>query len=182
MHFSAWLHQHYKEKGPVRWLAFALEALAALALALLMLLTCADVIGRYFFSNAVDGAVEMTEIAIAIIVFAEIPVITWRATHVVVDIMDNHLGPAWVRAMEVLSVLLISTALFFLGQQVFAQAARSIRRNEVTEHLQMPTGYVVQYIGAMCWIAAAGTLGWGLYRLFAGRTPGHGSDAQDIPQ
>lgn len=170
MRFSAWLHEHYKEKGPVRWLAFALEALAALTLALLMLLTCADVVGRYFFSNAVDGAVEMTEIAIAIIVFAEIPVITWRATHVVVDIMDGFFGPVWVRAMEALSVLLISVALYFLGQQVFAQAARSIRRHEVTEHLQMPLGYVVQYIGLMCWVAAAGTLGWGLYRLFAGRT------------
>jgi TRAP-type C4-dicarboxylate transport system permease small subunit len=173
MRFTAWLHEHYKEKGPLRWLTFALEALAALTLALRMLLTCADVIGRYFFSNAVDGAVEMTEIAIAIIVFAEIPVITWRATHVVVDIMDNHFGPAWVRSMEVLSVMLISSMLFFLGQQIFLQAARSIRRNEVTEHLQMPTGYVVQYIGLMCWVAAAGTLGWGLYRLVAGRSPAH---------
>jgi divalent metal cation (Fe/Co/Zn/Cd) transporter len=73
--------------------------------------------------------------------------------------------------MEALSVLLISVALYFLGQQVFVQAARSLRRHEVTEHLQMPLGYVVQYIGLMCWVAAAGTLGWGLYRLFAGRRP-----------
>jgi hypothetical protein len=29
----------------------------------------------------------------------------------------------------------------------------------------------MQYIGLMCWVAAAGTLGWGLYRLFAGRRP-----------
>jgi arginyl-tRNA synthetase len=46
MRFTAWLHEHYKEKGPLRWLTFALEALAALTLALLMLLTCADVVDR----------------------------------------------------------------------------------------------------------------------------------------
>lgn len=169
MHFSTWLHSHYKEKGPVLWLAFALEALAALVLVLLMLLTCADVVGRYFFSNAVDGAVEMTEIAIAVIVFAEIPVITWRGTHVVVDIMDNFFGQAWVKLLESLSAVVITAALYFLGERIFVEAARSLRRNEVTEHLQLPIGYVIQYIGVMCWIAAAGTLTWGIYRLFRGR-------------
>ncbi|NVK42358.1 MAG: TRAP transporter small permease [Oceanospirillaceae bacterium] len=166
MSFSTWLHEHYKEKGPVMWLAFALEALAALALVLLMFLTCADVIGRYFFSNAVDGAVEMTEIAIAIIVFAEIPVITWRGAHVVVDIMDNIFGNALVTFLEGLSNVVIAAAFYFLGNRIFVEAARSMRRNEVTEHLQLPIGYVIQYIGVMCWIAAAGTLVWGLYRLY----------------
>ncbi|GGO79199.1 hypothetical protein GCM10011348_12880 [Marinobacterium nitratireducens] len=169
MPFSAWLREHYREKGPMKLLAFALEALAALALALLMLLTCADVIGRYFFSNAVDGAVEMTEIAIAVIVFAEIPVITWRGTHVVVDIMDNAFGPTLVRFLESLTSLIIAAALYFLGNRIFVEAARSLRRGEVTEHLQLPVGYVIQYIGVMCWVAAAGTLVWSACRLYERR-------------
>jgi len=153
----------------MKWLAFSLEALAALVLLLLMLLTCADVIGRYFFSNAVDGAVEMTEIAIALIVFAEIPVITWRGTHVVVDIMDNFFGSAGVKLLDGLSSIVIAGALYFLGDRIFVEAARSMRRGEVTEHLQLPIGYVIQYIGAMCWVAAAGTLIWGIYRLYGRR-------------
>lgn len=74
MTFETWLSEHYQEKGPVKWLAFLLECVTAVVLLGLMLLTCADVIGRYFFDNAVDGAVEITEIALAVVVFAELPV------------------------------------------------------------------------------------------------------------
>ena len=88
MTFSAWIAAHYEEKGPVAWLAFFLELIAAVTLFLLMLLTCADVFGRYFLDNAVDGTTELTEMGIAILVFAEMPVITWRGGHVVVDILD----------------------------------------------------------------------------------------------
>ena len=64
MTFSAWLSAHYEEQGPIKWLAFALELIAAVTLMALMLLTCADVVGRYFFDNSVDGATELTEIEI----------------------------------------------------------------------------------------------------------------------
>ena len=89
MSFSAWLSTHYEEEGLVKWLAFFLEVVAALTLFALMILTCTDVLGRYLFNNALDGASELTEICIAIIVFAEMPIITWRGGHVVVDIIDS---------------------------------------------------------------------------------------------
>ncbi|GGB84011.1 hypothetical protein GCM10011352_07320 [Marinobacterium zhoushanense] len=165
MHFSQWLHLHYHEKGPMAWLAFLLEALAGALLLALVLLTCVDVFGRYFFGNAVDGATEMTEIALAIIVFAEIPVITWRGTHVVIDVLDNLFG-RWVKGLETLSALLIAAMLYLLGDTIMTQAARSLRRNVTTEYLHIPVGDIIQYIGIMCWLTAACTLSWGIYRIF----------------
>lgn len=51
MSFSAWITAHYEEKGPVVWLAFFLELVAAITLFFMMMLTCADVFGRYFLGN-----------------------------------------------------------------------------------------------------------------------------------
>lgn len=165
MAFSAWLSTHYEEKGPVIWLAFFLELIAALTLFFLMALTCADVFGRYFLGNAVDGATEMTEMGIAILVFAEMPIITWRGGHVVVDILDRMLGNTLIKILGLLSALLISTCLYFLAWRIFQLAERSIRRHEVTEFLEMPVGYIVEYIAFMSWATAALMITYGVYRL-----------------
>jgi TRAP-type C4-dicarboxylate transport system permease small subunit len=163
MAFSAWLTAHYEEKGPVRWLAFALELVAAVTLFLLMFLTCADVVGRYFFGNSVDGTTELTEIGIAILVFAEMPIITWRGGHVVVDILDKMWGSVAVKVLGLLSALLMSSAMYFLGVRIFELAERSLRRDEITELLEIPVGYIVQYIAVMSWATAALMITYGIY-------------------
>lgn len=163
MAFSAWLTAHYEEKGPVRWLAFALELVAAVTLFLLMFLTCADVVGRYFFGNSVDGTTELTEIGIAILVFAEMPVITWRGGHVVVDILDKMWGSVALKVLGLLSAFLMSSAMYFLGVRIFELAARSLRRDEITELLEIPVGYIVQYIAVMSWATAALMITYGIY-------------------
>ena len=165
MAFSAWITAHYEEKGPVAWLAFFLELIAALTLFFLMVLTCADVFGRYFLDNAVDGTTELTEMGIAILVFAEMPIVTWRGGHVVVDILDRMLGNTTIKVLGLLSAFLMSTSLYFLAVRIFELAARSHRRGEVTEYLQLPVGYIVQYIAIMSWITAGAMITYGVYRL-----------------
>jgi TRAP-type C4-dicarboxylate transport system permease small subunit len=165
MTFSAWLTEHYEEKGPVVWLAFALELVAAVTLFFLMMLTCADVFGRYFLADAVDGATELTEMGIAIIVFAEMPVITWRGGHVIVDVLDKWLGSKVIKVLGLLSAFLISTSLYVLAVRIFELAERSIRREEVTEYLRFPIGYIVEYIAVMSWVTAAAMITYGVYRM-----------------
>ena len=128
MTFSAWISAHYEEKAPVAWLAFFLELIAAVTLFLLMALTCADVFGRYFLDNAVDGATELTEMGIAILVFAEMPVVTWRGGHVVVDILDKVMGSKLIKILGLVSAFLMSTSLYFLAVRIYELAARSHRR------------------------------------------------------
>ena len=104
--------------------------------------------------------------AIALIVFAEMPVITWRGTHVIVDILDKWLGKTVVFVLSVVSSLLISASLYFLAARMMTQAERSIRREVVTEYLEMPVGYIVQYIAVMSYATAALMITYGLYRLY----------------
>ncbi len=165
MTFSAWLAAHYEEKGPVAWLAFFLELIAALTLFFLMMLTCADVFGRYFLDNAVDGATELTEMGIAILVFAEMPVITWRGGQVVVDILDRWMSSTVMKVMGLISAFLISTSLYFLAERILFLANRSFSREEVTEYLQWPVGYIIEYVAIMSWVTAGAMITYGVYRL-----------------
>lgn len=165
MELSAWLTAHYEEKGPVIWLAFFLELIAAITLFFLMVLTCADVFGRYFLDNSIDGTTELTEMGIAILVFAEMPIVTWRGGHVVVDILDKMMGSRLIKVLGMVSAFLMSTALYFLAVRIYELAARSHRRGEVTEYLQMPAGYIVEYIAFMSWATAGAMITYGIYRL-----------------
>lgn len=165
MSFSAWIKEHYDEKGPVRWLAFFLEMVSSAVLFILMALTCVDVIGRYLFNSPLHGGTELTEIGLAVMVFAAMPVITWRGGHIVVDLLDRFLGSVLVKVLSLFAALVISTSMYFLAWRIFELGERSIRRGVVTEFLGMPSGYVVQYIAIMSWATALGMITYGVYRI-----------------
>lgn len=158
MSFKTWFKHEYREKGPLKWVAFLLELAAAVLLFLLMLLTCVDVVGRYFFNNPLVGATELTEIALSLIIFAAIPVITWRHGHIVVDILDRFLSPTTHRILAWFSTALIAISLYFVGVRVFELGARDLRRGIKTDFLHLPTGWFIEAIAVLSWLAAAGLI------------------------
>lgn len=166
MTFNKWLKSHYHESGPFRWLAFGLECVAGLTLFGMMLLTCTDVGGRYLFNNSVDGAVEITQFMLAIMVFAEMPVITWRSGHVVVDLFDQFLGPKIVKVLSLLAAVLVSTSFFVVAIRIWELGERQIGRGVLTEFLELPAGYMVEFIAVMSWVTAAGMITYGVYHIF----------------
>lgn len=165
MSLSAWINEHYDEKGPAKWLAFFLEVVSAIVLFFLMALTCVDVTGRYLFNSPLHGSTEMTQIGLALMVFAAMPVITWRGGHIVVDLLDSFLGHKIVKVLSLLAALVMSSSLYVLAWRIFELGERSIRRGAVTEFLGIPSGYVVQYIAIMSWITALGMITYGIYRI-----------------
>jgi len=162
---AEWLDQHYPEPGALRWVAFGLEIIAASGLFLLMLLTVVDVGGRYLFNDAVDGAVEITQIGLAIIVFAEMPVVTWRGGHILVDLLDHIMGPKLVRLFSMFAAFAISTSFYVVGVRIWQLGERKLRRGEVTEYLEIPVGYLIEYIAIMSWFTALGMITYGMYRI-----------------
>ncbi|GAB3480299.1 hypothetical protein GCM10027340_11100 [Marinomonas epiphytica] len=163
-----WMKVQYPEPSVYRWLGFILEGISAAVLFFLMALTCVDVMGRYLFNNSVNGAFELTQLGLAIIVFAQMPLITWRGSHVVVDLLDNVLGNRIVKVLGMLSVLIVSTSFYFLAMRIYELAQRSLRRAEVTEFLHIPTGYLTEYIAFMSWLTAACMITYGAYRVLKG--------------
>ena len=143
------------EKKPVQGLASVLNGLAAVTLMALMIITCIDVFGRYLFNSPLTGSTELTEMSLAILVFAGFPVISWRNDHVVVDIMDKFVPPTADFVRAIIINLICAGALVYIGQNVYKLGVRSMSYGEVSEYLAIPTGWVIVVIAVMCWFSSA---------------------------
>ncbi|MDK6201906.1 TRAP transporter small permease [Oligella urethralis] len=156
MPFASWFNKYYEERGLQRWLAFFFDLISSIVLFALMVLTCADVIGRYFLHSPILGATELTKIGLAVVVFTSLPVITWKGGQIVVDLIDNFFSSKIIRLIAAISSVLVAISLYFVAFRIYAIGARTLKRGIVTDFLYIPTGYVIQYIAIFSWITALG--------------------------
>ena len=132
-----------------------LSGLAALILFTLVVLTCVDVIGRYFFSMPVVGAVELVRICMAGIIFFSLPAMFFRNDHVCVDLitmlMRGRIG--WI-----ISVVMLIVSIYVawrVGDRVFDYAVRAHEDGDKTEYLGIPRVITVSFITLSLYAAAA---------------------------
>lgn len=154
------------EKGPIKWLVLFLQAISAVTLFILMMITCVDVIGRYVFNRPLTGSTELTEMAVGIVIFSILPIISWRNDHVVVDLLDHFVSPVVHMIRTVILNILISIALGFLGYRIIILGERSLSYEEVTEYLEIPSGWMMYFIGYLCWTTAFMVVTFGIYRSY----------------
>ncbi|MGM0701774.1 MAG: TRAP transporter small permease [Pseudomonadota bacterium] len=149
---------------PIRWqrvgrvMQMGLEGVAGATLFAMMLLTTADVAGRFFFNSPILGAVELTQLMLAAVVFLSLPVVCWREEHVSVDLLDA-LFPArlvWIR--QAIVNLIVTVALWVMAGRVWALGERAFQWGDVTEFLRIQTGYLIYLIAVMLAISALLTL------------------------
>ena len=131
-----------------------LSGLAALILFVLVVLTCVDVIGRYFFSMPVVGAVELVRICMAGIIFFSLPAMFFRNDHVCVDLitmlMRGRLG--WI-----ISIVMLIVSIYVawrVGDRVFDYAVRAHEDGDKTEYLGIPRVITVSFITLSLYTAA----------------------------
>lgn len=154
----------HSEKGLAKWLALTLNLIAGSALMLMMLITCIDVIGRYLFNKPLVGGVELIEVLLGLMIFAALPVISWRNEQVVVDILDPFVPPLINLIRNILFNVVTSMALIVIGQRIWDLGTRASSHGEVTEYLHLPVGMIVSFFGVMCWFTAAVLITMGMYR------------------
>jgi TRAP-type C4-dicarboxylate transport system permease small subunit len=85
---------------PTNRLVNATEAVANAAayvaggtLVLLMLLTTADVVGRYFFNSPISGVFDLTHFAVAIMVYLGLAYCAFQSAHVAIELLFDKLPP-----------------------------------------------------------------------------------------
>lgn len=137
-----------------RYIAVAPTWFAAGILFLLMSMTFADVVLRSLFGNPIESATELTRLFMAIIVFSSLPIVSWKGTNIVVDLMD----PLFSRRLAVLRDLVIDLAcgLFLLwpAKRVWELAERAREYGDVTEYLNLPQHYVGWFISVFTLVTA----------------------------
>ncbi len=107
---------------------------AGAVLILLMLLTTADVAGRYFFNSPINGVFDLTHFAVSMMTFLGLAYCGYRGGHVVIELLYDML-PSGARRVLNRVINLAGCALFALI--AWRTAVQSIDVREMGEASQM---------------------------------------------
>jgi len=120
----------------------------------LAVLTCADVVGRYFLSRPIFGAFELTEMLLAALIFAGLPLVTLRNEHVTVDVFDP-ITPDWLfRIQHVVACALGLLSTGYLAWRLWIRALSMDSAGETTAQLKLAIAPFVYGMSVLCAVTA----------------------------
>jgi len=109
-----------------------------LAIFFLLLLTVADVTGRFILNKPIAGTFELTKIFFALSVFFSFPISQYKGENLGITLIYNKLPLRFRGVLDFFSAL-ISVAMFSVAfRQMLQYASRMRRSNTVTSVLRLP--------------------------------------------
>jgi TRAP-type C4-dicarboxylate transport system permease small subunit len=137
-----------------KYLHWLFGGLAALTIFGLALITFVDVVARYVFNSPIPGAYEISELVMGVMIFAALPVVTWRGSHITIDLLDA-ITPRWISGWRDGFMFAISSGVVaVLGWELWALAAILASYGDVTEYLRIPIHPTLQAMSLLAWITA----------------------------
>jgi len=115
----------------------ALGLVVGALLLAMMLLTFVDVMGRYLFNHSVPGGFEITEILMAMLIFAGLPLVSRREEHVSVDLADHLMPPRLRRAVRATVEAAAGILLLGLAYLMWHKARKVAAYGDTTTVLQI---------------------------------------------
>ena len=135
-------------------LHWSFGGLAALTIFGLALITFFDVLARYLFNSPIPGAYEISELVMGVMIFSALPVITWRGSHITIDLLDT-ITPQWISGWRDAFMFVISSGVVaVLGWQLWALATILASYGDVTEYLRIPIHPTLQAMSLLAWITS----------------------------
>lgn len=144
---------------------------AALLLILMTFLTFADVVARYLLNRPIRGAFEITELALLVLIFAGLPLVSRADEHVTMDFIDRVLPPLLLRLLVRLMHAACAALMFFLAWQVWVKAGKISSYGDTTDILRITVGPFVYFMALMVGLT-------GVVHVFKTVFPGDGSANQ----
>lgn len=139
----------------LRVISTVLTTVAALCLLALMALTFADVVGREFFNKPLTFSVELTKLAMGLIVCLAFGTTTVSARHISVDLIQSFVGKRVSGLLQRLSSLLLMLFFGVLAWGLLGKAQQFASDGLATQVLFLPIAPVVYAMSAACLAAAA---------------------------
>ena len=133
----------------VVWLNRGLGAAAAILLFGLMMLTTADVVGRYILNSPIRGAFEVTELLLLTLIFAGLPLASLADEHVTLDFIDMILGAGGRLLLRRLVDLICGLLILGLAWRTWIKAGKIEGYGDTTEVLRIPVGPFVYFMAIM---------------------------------
>ena len=119
----------------LEFLSSKLAYLGAFVLVAMMLLTTADVIGRYFFNKPILGALEITEFLVLILIFSFLAHTQAKKGHVSVDILFQHLPQSVQTIVDFINHLLCLGLMALIAYMGYHRALEIKSFGEATNNL-----------------------------------------------
>jgi len=130
-----------------------LSGIAAVALAVMMLLTVADVIGRAF-GYPILGTYEVVSIVCLVAIGFAIPLTSWKRRHVYMEFLIERMGETARKSMHTATRILCLFLFVLAGTNLFHMAAEMASSREVTMALQIPFYPFAYGAGVCCFVQA----------------------------
>ncbi len=103
--------------------------IASVTIAVIMMLTVADVFMRYVFSRPITGTTELIEFTMVILVLAVVPAALAKR-HITVDVLTEHLTPKGQAFFDAVTLIASSWLVAVMGWRAF-KACTFMIRNDV---------------------------------------------------
>jgi TRAP-type C4-dicarboxylate transport system permease small subunit len=128
------------------WLDWTLGLVIAATLFSMMWITFVDVIGRYLFNHPLQGAYEITELSLAVLVFGGLPLVTQRREHVATPLFDSFLHGAARRLKELAVDFAGVVACSVLAWRLWLQAGITEGLHTQSQVLHVPMAPFVYFM------------------------------------
>ena len=129
-----------------------MTTVANMLLCVMVVVTCIDVVGRYFFLAPLLGAHEIITLSMGVMIYLGIPLVTASREHLMIDLVANLLSSRGKRIQQIavnsiaaLTFILFSYLLLFYGFGL----AEDLMITEDLEIEQAPIAYVM---AVMCFL------------------------------
>ncbi len=117
----------------------SISVLAGLVLLWIVVITCVDVIGRYFFNSPLYAGAEIIKVSMAGVIFFSLPYMFFKNEHIIVDLFPvfkrGFLG--WILGLVFLAIG--GYALWIIGDKTFSLAMRSLEDGDTYEYIIAPS-------------------------------------------
>jgi TRAP-type C4-dicarboxylate transport system permease small subunit len=138
--------------------ATGLARIAAVALAVIAAVTFGDVVGRYFFHAPFAFTVELTQMAMALVVYFGVGLVTHEDAHISADVVILRLPPRLRALFGVATNLLALAFLAVMVWQLWLQAEFLRAKGDTTMVWHVPLWPVVVAIAAGSVLLLTGVL------------------------
>ena len=152
------------------WLIAVPEGASSVVLFALMAMTCVDVIGRELLGAPLDGATELTQLMLGVIVFAILPSVCIREEHVSVDLLDIWYPARLVPPRQAVLNAVMAAALAVVAWRVWIIGEREAEYGDATEFLEIRLAPITYFI-AVASACGAVAFAVNVVRYARGRTP-----------
>ena len=118
----------------------------------MVVITCIDVTGRYFFSTPLIGAHEMITLAMGIMIFLGMPLVTSAREHLTVDIMGGFLGPRGRRVQQIIANTVAGLTFILFAYLLWFHGIGLAEDLMITQDFEIEQAPFAFLMAAMCFL------------------------------